>query len=124
MPELNNLYAELPRFIPIIIISFVVFVTLRLIKWLWLEKKFDTFSDHKIVPQVLMFVFTTIGLVLIVLALPVGDGLKGQILSLFGLVVTGVMALSSATFVSNLLAGSMLRLTRSFRVGDYIKVED
>jgi small-conductance mechanosensitive channel len=36
--------------------------------------------------------------------------------------MTGVMALSSATFVSNAFAGSMLRLTQSFRVGDYIRI--
>lgn len=105
-----------------IIIAFVVFVALRLIRWLWLEKKFDTFSDHKIVPQILMLGLNLVGLVLIVLALPISDNLRGQILSLFGLLLTGVMALSSATFVSNLFGGSMLRLTRSFRIGDYIRV--
>jgi small-conductance mechanosensitive channel len=32
------------------------------------------------------------------------------------------MVLSSTTFVANAFAGSMLRLRRSFRIGDYIKV--
>lgn len=122
MPSLETLYAELPRFIPVVIISAVVLVSLQLIKWLWLGKKIDPFSSHKIVPQVLMIVFATIGSILIILALPVSDSLRGQILSLMGLVVTGVMALSSATFVSNAFAGSMLRLTRSFRIGDFIRV--
>ena len=80
------------------------------------------FSDHKIVPQVLMIIFSTVGAILIILALPVSDSLRGNIISFIGLVVTGVMALSSATFVSNAFAGSMLRLTRSFRIGDYIRV--
>ena len=124
MPSLESIYAELPRYIPVLVISVIVFVALRLTRWLWLEKKFDTFSDHKIIPQILMLLLNAIGLILIILALPISDGLKGQILSLFGLVLTGVMALSSATFVSNLFGGSMLRLTRSFRIGDYIKVGD
>ncbi|MDG2169855.1 MAG: mechanosensitive ion channel [Opitutales bacterium] len=122
MPNLDSVYEHLPRYLPVIIIAFVVFVALRLIRWLWLEKKFDTFCDHKIVPQILMLGLNLVGLVLIVLALPISDNLRGQILSLFGLLLTGVMALSSATFVSNLFGGSMLRLTRSFRIGDYIKV--
>lgn len=122
MPILDSVYEHLPRYLPVIIIAFVVFVALRLIRWLWLENKFDTFSDHKIVPQILMLGLNLVGLVLIVLALPISDNLRGQILSLFGLLLTGVMALSSATFVSNLFGGSMLRLTRSFRIGDYIRV--
>ncbi len=122
MPALEQIYSELPRFIPIVLISIFVFVSLRLIKWLWLGKKVDAFSDHKIVPQVLMIIFSTIGAILIILALPVSDSLRGNIISLIGLVVTGVMALSSATFVSNAFAGSMLRLTRSFRIGDFIRV--
>ena len=122
MPALESIYAELPKYIPVLVISVIVFVALRLTRWLWLEKKFDTFSDHKIIPQILMLLLNAIGLILIILALPISEGLKGQILSLFGLVLTGVMALSSATFVSNLFGGSMLRLTRSFRIGDYIRV--
>ena len=124
MPSLDSISAELPRYIPVLVISILVFVALRLTRWLWLEKKFDTFSDHKIIPQILMLLLNAIGLILVILALPISDGLKGQILSLFGLVLTGVMALSSATFVSNLFGGSMLRLTRSFRIGDYIRVGD
>lgn len=124
MPALEQIYGELPRFIPVIVISLIVVVALRLIKWLWLEKQLNTFSDHKIVPQLLMILFGMIGGILIILSLPVSDALRGQILSLLGLVVTGVMALSSATFVSNAFAGSMLRLTRSFRIGDFIRVGD
>lgn len=95
MPALDNIYSELPRFIPIILISIFVFVSLRLIKWLWLGKKVGAFSDHKIVPQVLMIIFSTIGAILIILALPVSDSLRGNIISLIGLVVTGHQVLLS-----------------------------
>lgn len=120
----DKIYAALPDYLPLIIVTTVVLVTLRLIQWLWLGKKVNAFSDRKIVPQVLMLVFSIIGVILIVLALPISDTLRAQMLSLMGLVLTGVMALSSTTFVANAFAGSMLRLTRSFRVGDYIKVNN
>ncbi|MDQ8209325.1 mechanosensitive ion channel family protein [Coraliomargarita sp. SDUM461003] len=122
MFDLEQIYAEIPRYLPLIVTATVVLVTLRLIQWLWLGRKFDAFSDRKIIPQALMLLFSVVGGVFIVLALPVSDTLRAQILSLLGLVMTGVMALSSATFVSNAFAGSMLRLTRSFRVGDYIRI--
>jgi hypothetical protein len=77
MPNLDSVYEHLPRYLPVIIIAFVVFVALRLIRWLWLEKKFDTFCDHKIVPQILMLGLNLVGLVLIVLALPISDNLRG-----------------------------------------------
>lgn len=123
MLDFEKIYAAIPEFLPLIIITTVVLVTLRLIQWLWLGKRFNTFTDRKIIPQLLMLAFGIVGVILIILALPISDTLRGNILSLFGLVMTGVMALSSTTFVSNAFAGSMLRLTRSFRVGDYIKVE-
>jgi small-conductance mechanosensitive channel len=122
MLDFEKITAAIPEFLPLIIITTLVLVTLRLIQWLWLGKKFGAFAERKIIPQLLLLVLGIVGAILIILALPISDTLRGNILSLFGLVMTGVMALSSATFVSNAFAGSMLRLTRSFRVGDYIKV--
>jgi len=122
MLDLDKIYAAFPDYLPLIITTTSVLVTLRLIQWLWLGKKLEAFSDRKIVPQVLMLVFSIIGVILVVLSLPISDTLRAQMLSLMGLVLTGVMALSSTTFVANAFAGSMLRLTRSFRIGDFIKV--
>lgn len=124
MRTLEQLLESIPEFLPLIIVTFLVLISLRLIQWLWLGRKFNAFSDHKIVPQSLMLVSGFVGFVMIVLALPISDVLRGQILSLLGLVLTGVMALSSTTFVANAFAGTMLRLTRSFRVGDYIRVNE
>jgi len=124
MIDFDKVYQAIPDYLPLIIVTAVVLITLRFIQWLWLGKKFDAFSDRKIIPQVLMLVFGIVGAVFIILALPISDTLRGNILSLLGLVMTGVMALSSTTFVANAFAGSMLRLTRSFRIGDYIKVGD
>ncbi|MGJ8641703.1 MAG: mechanosensitive ion channel family protein [Opitutaceae bacterium] len=122
MIDFDKVYAAIPDYLPLIIVTTVVVVALRLIQWLWLSKKFDPFSDSKVIPQLLMLVFSIVGVVFIILALPISDTLRGNILSLLGLVMTGVMALSSTTFVANAFAGSMLRLTRSFRVGDYIRI--
>ena len=62
------------------------------------------------------------GLVVTILALPIGDAAHGQLLGLLGLLVTGAIALSSTTLLGNALAGIMLRAIRSFRPGDYLRV--
>jgi small-conductance mechanosensitive channel len=58
----------------------------------------------------------------LVLALPLESETTGQLLSLFGLVITAVIALSSTTFVSNAMAGFMLRSVGGFHPGDFIRV--
>lgn len=59
-----------------------------------------------------------------VILLPLGSDTQGQVLSLLGVVLTAVIALSSTTFVSNAIAGIMLQATQPFRPGDYIRVND
>ena len=61
-------------------------------------------------------------LVALILALPVGDSAQAQLLSLFGLLITAAIALSSTTFVGNAMAGLMLRSVRNFRPGDFVRV--
>lgn len=62
------------------------------------------------------------GGVLLVLLLPVGGELKGQLVSLIGVLLSGAIALSSTTFLGNAMAGIMLRSLRNFRPGDFIHV--
>ena len=74
---------------------------------------------------VLQLIFWGAGLavvVALVVALPLEAGVRGQILSLIGVVLTAIIALSSTTFVSNAMAGIMLQATRPFKPGDFILV--
>jgi small-conductance mechanosensitive channel len=75
-----------------------------------------------LVEQVVMLGLTGLGIVAVVLALPVGDTLKGQLLGLLGLAFTAVIAFSSTTFVANAMAGLMVRAVRNFRPGDWVGV--
>lgn len=65
-----------------------------------------------------------VAVIAVVILLPISDETRGQILSLLGVVLTAVIALSSTTFVSNAMAGLMLQATKPFRPGDYIRVND
>ena len=56
--------------------------------------------------------------------MPISDTLRGQILGLFGILASATLALSSTTFLGNALAGILLRSVRSFKVGDFIHVQN
>jgi small-conductance mechanosensitive channel len=74
--------------------------------------------------QVVMLIATFIAIFLAVILLPLGDSLRGQVLSLLGILLSAAIALSSTTFLGNALAGIMLRSVRSFRTGEFIYIKD
>jgi small-conductance mechanosensitive channel len=59
---------------------------------------------------------------LLILFLPLDGQLRGQLLSLFGIVLSATIALSSTTLVGNVMAGFMLKSIGSCRPGHYITV--
>ena len=65
-----------------------------------------------------------VGILLLILFLPLGDELRGQLLSLYGLIISATIALSSTTLVGNIMAGIMLKTIGSCRPGNYITVGD
>jgi small conductance mechanosensitive channel len=66
-----------------------------------------------------MLVLSALAIVATVLVLPVADGTRNRLLSLLGLVLTAMIALSSTSFVSNAMAGLMLRILGNFRPGGF-----
>ncbi|MCV6604453.1 MAG: mechanosensitive ion channel family protein [Porticoccaceae bacterium] len=91
--------------------------------WLLLRRSGVDASNH-MARQLSFLLLVAVAIVLIILALPVPHETRNQLLSLLGLVLTGVIAFSSTTFVANIMAGLMLRAVRSFRTGDFIRVAD
>lgn len=73
---------------------------------------------------VIMLVLSFCYLLLVIVVLPVGETTRGQLLGLLGILMSAAIALSSTTFLGNVMAGLMLRGVRSFRAGDFIKVGD
>jgi small-conductance mechanosensitive channel len=59
---------------------------------------------------------------LLILFLPLEARLRGQLLSLFGIVLSATIALSSTTLVGNVMAGIMLKTIGTCRPGNYITV--
>ncbi len=65
-----------------------------------------------------------LGIIVLILVLPVGNEVQGQLLSLIGIIVSAAIALSSTTVLGNALAGFMLRVVKGFRMGDFISVNE
>lgn len=61
------------------------------------------------------------GMFLALLCLPVDGETRGQLINFLGMAATGVVALSSTTFIGNAMAGLMLGSIRSFGRGDLIE---
>ena len=114
--DLDTFRLYLPLLVMFSACAFILWVS----HWLLLRRGKGRVSPLR--RQLILLTLSTITLVLLVLALPVGESTKGDLLSLLGLVFTGVFALSSTTFVSNAMAGFMLRSVKSFRHGDFVRV--
>ena len=61
---------------------------------------------------------------LLILFLPLETALRGQLLSLYGIIISATIALSSTTLVGNVMAGIMLKTIKTCRPGYYITVGD
>ena len=81
-------------------------------------------TDWGIIRSIVLFSIAMIGVISLILSLPMSSELKGQVTSLMGIVISAVLALSSATFIGNGLAGIMLRTINSFKPGDFIEIDD
>ncbi|MGC9354855.1 MAG: mechanosensitive ion channel family protein, partial [Mariniphaga sp.] len=64
-----------------------------------------------------------VGVVSFVLALPLDQHSKEQILSFLGIVISAGIALSSTTLLGNLIAGIMNNTMKRFRNGDLIQID-
>lgn len=102
--------------------ALIILVTLGT---LWLLRRWVSDEPRsRVRKQLLQVLVVLIGLIVLALVVPLETDTRGQLLSLFGLLLTGILGLASTTFVSNAMAGFMLRSVASFRVGDFINIGD
>ncbi len=90
----------------------------------WFERTATSSHGHQMRNQLILLALTAVGLVIVVLMLPISNEFRGEILGLVGIVLSAGIALSSTTFLGNMLAGLMLRAVRNFRSGDFIGVQE
>ncbi len=73
--------------------------------------------------QIKMLLLGFFGAVFLLLTAPISDAMRGQLFSFLGILLSAIIALSSTTFVGNMMAGFMLSSVRYFKIGDFIRVD-
>ena len=120
----NPYVEEILSFVPAICILMVLLALIKGMSMFATKRRLSADYKRTLIPQFLVVITAFVGILIIILALPISGETRGQVLGLFGVVFTGIIALSSTTFVTNAFAGLMLRLIRNFKAGDFIRVND
>ncbi len=119
-----NIINLITPFLPLVVTSILV------VAILWGSHKFliarnpELGNERLFSRQLFMLGLTFTGILAIALTLPINESSLNQILALFGLVISGIIAFSSSTIFANLMSGLMLRVTKPFTTGDFIDVEE
>jgi len=73
--------------------------------------------------QLILAVLGTLLLLAIIVAAPLPESTRANLITLFGIALTATIALASTTLASNAMAGLMLRIVNNFKRGDYIRID-
>lgn len=123
MDILIDFAASARAFLPFLVTLAVIVTVLGIVHHV-LGRRWQGNPDLQFRFQLIMLVLTFVGLLVVVVALPVDEALRNQLLSLIGVLLSAAIALSSTTFIGNILAGIMLKAIRSARPGDFITIGD
>lgn len=114
---INHIKPFVPLFIALSATVFVLLIARLIIKKGYAGKTGYMFSR-----QVVTFALVILGIIGVLVTLPIRDSLRGQLFTLFGIIISALIALSSTTLIGNSMAGLMLRAVKSFKPGDFIHV--
>ena len=117
---LDHVLELIDAFLPALATIAIVFALIAGVKF-FLERRSVKTSDSRFRLQMILLIMSFAGLLAIIMALPISENTRGQLLSLIGLLLSAAIALSATTFVGNMMAGLMLRAVKSFRIGDFIR---
>ena len=101
-----------------------VIALLWFLHWFLIGRSPDLGNERKFPRQIILLGLTITGFLVVVFSLPIDKSSRNQLIGLIGLVISGLIAFSSSSIVSNLMAGILLRITKPFRTGDVIRVQD
>ena len=118
------MWNQFAPFLPSVIVIIVTGFVLWGIHWCLIKRHPGLGSERKFPRQLILLVLTLVGVVGVIIALPIDESVRKQLLGLIGVLASGLIAFSSTNIVSNLMAGILLRMTKPFRTGDFIRVGD
>ncbi len=124
MENLGNILDSIISIWPLLAVVILVVSALRGAHWLLIGRHHDISSERKFPRQIIMLGLLLVGLVVCIIVLPVSETFRDRLLGLIGLLISGIIAFSSTTIVANFMAGILLRITKPFSTGDFVRVGD
>ncbi len=100
----------------------LIWLGLQLLNRLYPEGADETDHHYRFKRQTAKLLYVAFAVILLLVIVPIPDSTRGQLIGLLGVVITAMIALGSTSFVSNAMAGIMLRSVNNFRPGDFIQV--
>ena len=114
---LSALLEWAPPLVTLTVASIALFATRKL-----LDRMQHSNGEHHLRDQLIMLALTFIALLAVIVALPIRDSSRSDLLSLLGVVLSAAFALSSTTFLSNAMGALMLRAVGNFKLGDMLQI--
>jgi small conductance mechanosensitive channel len=111
-------------YLPLMAVFVVLGTVLWGAHWFLIGRYPNMGNERKLPRQLILLGLVIISLLILVLALPIDDSSRNQLIGLVGLVLSGLFAFSSTNVLANLMAGILLRITKPFRIGDFIRVNE
>lgn len=93
------------------------------IHWFLIGQHRELGSERNFPRQLVILALSIVGVLAVVLVLPIEESSRSRLLGIIGLIVSGMIAFSSTNLLANLMGGILLRTTKPFRIGDFIRVE-
>ncbi len=115
---LETLLTYLPAFLVPPVVGVVMWMVHRVIK-----QRMEPSTNRSIIRGLVLSVVGLAGAVAFVLALPVSESTKQNLLQVGGLAITAVVAFSSTTVIRDAAAGTAMRFFSPFKRGDYLETD-
>ncbi len=110
-------------YLPSLLLAFGLGIALWGVHWFLIGRNHDLGNERKFPRQLIILALSLLSVLAVILALPIADSSRNQLIGMIGLLVSGAIAFSSTNILANLMGGILLRTTKPFRVGDFIRVE-
>ena len=127
MHFVEYLEKSLPYVLPALLAAAGCALVFLLVQWMRAARRKEIDSGRNVRRQLVRLLLTAIVLASVVLIMSFIKQTRESatvLAGLLGIVFSAAITISSATFISNAMAGLMLRTVRNFRVGDYVRVGD
>ncbi len=93
------------------------------IHWFLIGRHRELGNERNFPRQLVILALCIVGVLAVVLVIPIQESSRNRLLWIIGLLVSGMIAFCSTNLLANLMGGILLRTTKPFRIGDFIRIE-